>query len=260
MSGLMVLQYALLLLAGSAVTIAFVLLFWLHRRLKGGSRQPVAAVPFQNMIEMSILFQTMRGLVRDQRTLAREFNRSADTKIKVVREALNQVMAGHEQLMRMQRELKTQIAQASGRLDRDGGETPRVEDKSENSAPALRAIATPEEADFIDTWPGYDAAGDGPDGAVEPIPAPESDRDPEVAREAFRALLNMGEPPETDDDEPKTAAMAAASERPSNGNGAAALRSRVYKYHDAGMSINAIAQELGVGKGEIRLMLTLRNK
>jgi predicted transcriptional regulator len=34
----------------------------------------------------------------------------------------------------------------------------------------------------------------------------------------------------------------------------------VYEYHDAGMSVGEIAQELGIGKGEVRLVISLRQK
>ena len=37
-----------------------------------------------------------------------------------------------------------------------------------------------------------------------------------------------------------------------------ALHARVYDYNDASMSVAQIAQELGIGKGEVRLILSLR--
>ena len=36
------------------------------------------------------------------------------------------------------------------------------------------------------------------------------------------------------------------------------IQQRVYEYSDAGMRVPEIARELGVGKGEVRLILSLR--
>lgn len=64
------------------------------------------------------------------------------------------------------------------------------------------------------------------------------------ARSAFRSLLDMP----------------TASTAPAAVNGHATrspLQQRVIEYHDAGMPIGDIARELGIGKGEVRLMLSL---
>jgi DNA-binding NarL/FixJ family response regulator len=38
------------------------------------------------------------------------------------------------------------------------------------------------------------------------------------------------------------------------------LQQRVYEYSDAGMSIAEIANEIGIGKGEVRLILSIRKE
>ena len=93
---------------------------------------------------------------------------------------------------------------------------------------------------------------------LEPFdePAPGAPENPETAREAFRALLNMDETQSA----PKPVHPAAPPST-SGGNGRNALtpiQARVYEYHDAGMTISQIASELGVGKGEVRLILSIR--
>ena len=259
MAGLM---HDVLLVAGStAVCVTFGLLFWLYGRLKEGARRPAPnANPFQNMAELSILFQTMRGLVREQKMLAQNFNRSLDAKVEVVRDAVRQVLAGYEQLMQMQKALKTQLEQALPKQEIT------AEEAGHDDLPALRAIAAPEAADLIDTWHVQFADVEATEDAPAEAALDRAAYDPAPAREVRNALLNMGEPLEPITAEPAVtdaASQPAASDdqaptAPSNGT--AALRSRVYKYHDAGMSISAIAQELGLGKGEIRLMLSLRDK
>lgn len=87
----------------------------------------------------------------------------------------------------------------------------------------------------------------------------------EAAREAFRALLNMPmghDAPLAPVDMPgQTRAMAAAMQ----GNGGATeevqfsapLQQRVLEYSEAGMTVAEVSRELGIGKGEVRLMLSL---
>ena len=36
------------------------------------------------------------------------------------------------------------------------------------------------------------------------------------------------------------------------------VQSRVYEYNDAGMSVAQISKAIGIGKGEVRLILSLR--
>ncbi len=87
----------------------------------------------------------------------------------------------------------------------------------------------------------------------------------EAAREAFRALLNlpMGhDAPLAPVEMPgQTRAMAEAM----RGNGGAVeevqfsapLQQRVLEYSEAGMTVAEVSRELGIGKGEVRLMLSL---
>jgi hypothetical protein len=69
-----------------------------------------------------------------------------------------------------------------------------------------------------------------------------------AARSAFRSLLDM-EPAAPPAGVPVGAGNGGAKRTP--------IQQRVVEYHDAGMSIAEIAQELGIGKGEVRLMLSL---
>lgn len=99
----------------------------------------------------------------------------------------------------------------------------------------------------------------------EEEPEPQAPGNGEAAREAFRALLNI--PMNTDVQAPpldmpgQTRAMAAAM----RGHGAdreevqlsAPLQQRVLEYSEAGMTVTEVSRELGIGKGEVRLMLSL---
>jgi hypothetical protein len=115
----------------------------------------------------------------------------------------------------------------------------------------------PDLDDLIDNWVGLEFVGEDSDPEVldTPTTAAESDEDAQAARQAVQALLHMNPP--------ATPAQIPEGATPDSGNGrnrAASLRQRVFRYHDAGMSIAEIAQELGIGKGEVRLMLSLREK
>jgi hypothetical protein len=139
------------------------------------------------------------------------------------------------------------------------------------------------------SWIAEDLLGSGANGApadvhrVPPAPrpaaavtrasAPLEEEEPELevsgngeaAREAFRALLNMPmghDAPLAPVDMPgQTRAMATAMQ----GNGGATeevqfsapLQQRVLEYSEAGMTVAEVSRELGIGKGEVRLMLSL---
>lgn len=96
----------------------------------------------------------------------------------------------------------------------------------------------------------------------ESAPAPEKPEDAEAARQAFRALLNMPpqEPPPAKSEPRRISANTAAPEADqgdNGGNAMALLHKRVREYSEAGMTVPEIARELGIGKGEIRLILSL---
>jgi len=137
----------------------------------------------------------------------------------------------------------------------------------ENGESALQVLAEPEgpasSPDIIDNWVGLDFGGDEPDPLAFDVPElpPDKPEDPEAARDAFRALLDMGP---GDDPGPAASVSASSGARPrrlGNGKdqaGPPSMQMRVYEYSDAGMSSAEIAKELGIGKGEVRLILSLR--
>ena len=285
MPDLSFLRDALMIMASLFAGIAFLLLIWLYLRVTK-ARRPEPA-PFQQLTEMAILFQTMRGVVREQKTLARDFNRSVDKRVALIRQVLKEVMSEHERLRQSQRELgamieraRDDVAAAQRRPASAPAEpAPRAPQAAYSAAAAapeaasaerppvaanapLRAIAQPEEApsssDLIDNWVGLDFVARDPEAEAAQVAeaAPESPRDPELARQAFRELLKM-------DAGGAGPSASPAVDDPRAGNGrqkADSLKQRVYDYSDAGMSVGEIARELGVGKGEIRLILSLREK
>ena len=220
--------------------------------------------------ELSILFQTMRGMLDEQKTLARDFNRGVDKRVALIRKIVKHTVEQHEKLYERQRVLaraledtREQVADAERRIVEAA--RGRAEEKAPEALPPpkhlevapLHIIVDPDvddsPDDLIDAWTGLDFVGEEPDTDEFEVPdtVPESPHDPELAREAFRALLNI---------EPTTA-LASPPTGGGNGRGRTELlKGRVHEYHDAGMSVPQIAHELGIGKGEVRLMISLREK
>jgi len=287
MAGYPYLSDILLGIAYFSVGIAFLLLFWLYRRLTKPKRAPDSN-PLANLTEMTILFQTMRAVLHEQKVLAREFNESVDRKVEQIRQVVRHVSDEHGKIVASQRELLqtlrqthedlaavrrqfgvgTKPASSAVRTPGSVSHTPKspIAKTHVPAAPVstssslLNAVARPDDGgskDLIDNWVGLDMGSQEssfPDEEQE-VSVPESPRDPETARQAFRALLNMGK-------EPGHADSASQATR-TGGNGRDrndSLRNRVYGYHDAGMSVSEIARELGMGKGEVRLIIGLREK
>jgi len=268
------------LLTGVYLALAlFVVLIWLYARKAKAKRTPAAQA--LDLTEMAILFQTMRSLIRDQKSLARDFNKSVDRKVALIRKVVRHVVDAHTEIADNQRRLMLALKQAQsdtariqqrlGILEDAAAQPPapnpeaaQAQQQPESQAELLDIVAQPDEAeagdDLIDNWVGLDFLGEEPDdnGLEVPEVVPDSPREPELARQAFRALLSMDEP------EARPGSSSSPLLAPDDGgNGrdrTELVRSRVYEYHDAGMSVAQVAQELGIGKGEVRLMISLREK
>jgi hypothetical protein len=287
MPNIAVVEDLLFVAGGISVIVAFFLLLWLYGRVASKTRRSAPSIPTASLTEMAILFQTMRGVVHEQKALAREFNESVDRKVKLIREVTGKVLAEHERLCTAYQDLARKLNRLNQDLDGirsqlagfregialQGATTPspvpiagpepvrRAANAVTQEPLPLCAIAMPQAArdldDLIDNWVGLEFVGE--DSITEvldtPAAAAESEEDAQAARQAMQALLHMN-PPETPAQPPERTTADSGNGR----NRAAPLRQRVFRYHDAGMSIAQIAQELGIGKGEVRLMLSLREK
>ena len=266
-----------LFFAGFIMLLAAIALVVLLGR-RAGARSAARNVSAANFTEMAILYQTMRNVIHDQKSLAKDFNRSVDRKLALVRQVVGKIAEEHNRIIRIHEDLQKRFAEAGQELDVLRSEVRRLrgelglnaaaEPKAARASetPPLQVVVEPRDvdvpADLADLWVGFDLLSDAPETPEAPEAPPETPGDIDATRQAFRALLNMtaesGREPQRN---VAGAAEAVAVSDGGNGRGgAAALRSRVYEYHDAGMSLAEIAQELGIGKGEIRLMLSLRQK
>lgn len=284
----------LMALGAISLLIAFILLVLLYRRESRANRSN----PGHDLTNMMILLQTMREMLDQQKALAREFNKSVDGKVSLIRKVIRALASQHEQLQKTHRELtammeatKADLARirshaaavraSRGRADEepparhdpppdveDAPHTVEPEVATEPELPApLQALAQPAQSpsghDIIANWTGLDFAGDKPDpyGLDEAERAPTEPADPETTREAFRKLLNLSTPlGHAPSVRGKTSEDPPAREGDNGRLRSDALRARVVEYGQAGMPVAEIAQELGVSKGEVRLILGLHRK
>jgi len=259
------------------LAVAIVLVVWLGRLF--GSRSATRNVTAANLTEMAILYQTMRNVIHDQKSLAKDFNRSVDRKLALVRQVVGKIAEEHNRIIQVHEDLRGRFVEAGRELDVLRAEVRRMREElglkaaAAESKPArtpeptpLQIVAEPKDmdapADLADLWVGFDFVTDEAETLEPPEAPPEAPGDPEVTRQAFRALLNMtaDNAREAQRETAVGAETIAVGEGGNGRGGAASLRNRVYEYHDAGMNIAEIAHELGIGKGEIRLMLSLRQK
>lgn len=278
-----------LVLTGAVVFLAG------HIALRREKRQDVPPVrdTQDDLANMMILFQTMRDIIQQQKDLARQFNESLDKKVGVIRQAASAAMENLDKLREVERAVRAQIEEARADLESVQKQARYLREASpavervvvevpaepvpspvdrvaelEAIEPLLQVVARPEEVadegDLIDSWVGFDFHDEELPPAEPPEPEEEMPvtevAEEEDGREAFRALLDL------ERFETVKGHNGAHGTNGSNGNGngnghaavSPALQARVYQYHDAGMNVTQIAQELGIGKGEVRLMLNLR--
>lgn len=230
-----------------------------------------------DLASMMILLQTMRDLLEQQKGFARELNKALDARVEFIKTTVESArgelaMLGESvkqlgnEVERLKRETVSPPAQpaqpANVRHLSAYTPPPQPEPSKEHERPALRVLALPREpetaGDAIDSWVGLDFAGDEPDplGFDVPETEPEAPKDPDAARSAFRALLDL----EPEEQSAQNTAPPVRDPGALSGNHRPVppIHARVYEYNDAGMSVAQIAQELGIGKGEVRLILSLR--
>lgn len=273
----------LLLLA--ALTAAATL--W-YMRAKRPPDEPPARVSQADLANMMILFQTMRDLLQEQKDLARQLNRSLDGKVAYIKRSVDAAKKDLEDLRDSVRRVSLLVSQTKSglaalpRSSRPAPTPPAPQVESHTTfntsdsdtaapkaaEPPMRILPRPqraaEEEPAIDDWSSLDFGGDEPEPPLIDViegheePAPEPLEDAIESRKAVSSLLGMHMP----------AAQASATpgstpaQRNTEGNGrrsaVSPLHARIYEYSDAGMNIAQIAGELGIGKGEVRLILSLR--
>ncbi|GMV93413.1 MAG: hypothetical protein AMXMBFR82_31910 [Candidatus Hydrogenedentota bacterium] len=266
---------------------ALILLFMYIFRREYVHRSSSLKQSRDDLANMMILLQTMRDLLDQQKLLARQLNASLDKKVTFIRESVDSAMKDLEELragIKQAAAAQAQRAQeTNGRKEESQGpnghdsrthepprKTPhltvveRGKDEEREERPSLQLLALPKappgDEDIIESWVGLDFGGDEPDPFAFEVPEtpPEAPEDAEAAREAFRALLNLEPQPAVKAQAITGSATHHAVSAGGNGRNLSPLHSRVYEYNDAGMTVAQIAQEIGIGKGEVRLILSLR--
>lgn len=271
-----------LFVAGGVATGVGLLLivYYLYRRRRWGFDSPTR-VSQGDLANMMILFQTMRDILEQQKDLARQLNESLDRKVKFIKETVDSALRDLDllrdpvkriagELASVTREIAASREASSGEVStgaRQQADEDRPKEPTESRdrvAPRLEVLARPVQsepaADLLEKWVGLDFAGDEP----EPIPfqvpeePPTTPEDPLGTRKAFRTLLNLEE---ASDRAARTGSTQTSNLASGNGRGRfTPLQARIYEYRDAGMTIAQIAHELGIGKGEVRLILSLRKE
>ncbi len=289
LDGTILLAAGLLFVALIFAGLILVFSLFVTRGPRGAAQGPHAQTDLANMM---ILFQTMRDVVQEQKQLARQFNASLDKKFALLRGMVEAARREREELLKAQQGLRGLIEAARGEFDRHAAQGPPPLSSAPSTPPPISAPAasvappTPEvgrartpaaEADaheshfdvvaelreetedLIDAWAGLDFGGDDPepDEVDAPDETPSEPEDPAAARDAFRKLLNIESSMRSVGSGPSSSAD---SSRGNGQLGISPLHRRVYEYADAGMSEGDIARELGVGKGEVRMIISLRAK
>lgn len=282
-------------MAGGLVLLALaVILLQDLRRRRDLMPKTNPANPQTDLTHMRLLIQTMRDLLDQQKSLAHQLNAALDKKVVYIRDSVDAAMKDLEMVRGVLKETVELVEQVRQRPEL--GAAPanvaplklRVLEKAaeradseigDDAAGSVQVIALPKsppaDEEVLNTWVGLDFPGEEPDtfSFVDvPDQAPEAPDDAEAARDAFRALLLDFESTHPEREKrklasvsvspgPKSSSSNGGSHGPANGGSAKSttpVQSRVYEYSDAGMSIAQIAKELGIGKGEVRLILSLR--
>ncbi len=240
-----------------------------------------------DLTNMMILFQTMRDILTQQKDLAREFNISIDKKVNEVRKLVQSNGDVRAELERTKREMAalsartrnelaalerrlgqvdTEVAEAAGGAECQP-EPDAIDEAEEPEAAPLEILpqdpASEDPSDLIDRWTRgaeiepelVDEEADA-DNGLNGESREEEEAESEDTRAAYRTLLNLQ--PAGRSSVPSSSGILDAGRKSNGGQYLTPIQQRVYEYSDAGMRVPEIARELGVGKGEVRLILSLR--
>ncbi|MCK5863282.1 MAG: hypothetical protein KAH38_12410, partial [Candidatus Hydrogenedentes bacterium] len=174
----------------------------------------------------------LRGLVEEQKQLAREFSGDVAQKTQVVKQILEQGLKRNEELYEHQRLLTRELETVSLELKRIQRQIEVVDGMMQPGD-----ISTQEKRGDTVQFHGME-------------PTPEAPGNPDKARNAFRQLLECGEK----EDKSEVFLSAAEEKEPSS------LQRQVVSYNAAGMSVLEISEKLNLSKGEVRLILSLKDK
>jgi hypothetical protein len=290
--------YLILGLVALIVT-SFMTLIYILFSDRGLGRGASSATSQSDLTNMMILFQTMRDILTQQKDLAREFNISIDNKVNEVRRLIQSTGDVRKELDRTRHELAalgTRTRKDIQALERrlQGVDLPAVPEADavdddavvpmeddvieelqplEEIAPPLEIIPEPEskeDLNVFDRWRLTGAAEEaepdgieieddyeyenGTNGHDEPL----SEDEVAETRAAYRDLLNL-QPTGSRMRGPSSSELLENGREANGGQYLTPIQKRVYEYSDAGMRVPEIARELGVGKGEVRLILSLRH-
>lgn len=213
--------------------LLFLLLFFRREREEERRRKKT----FEDIGDVTALFQTMRGIVEQQKQLAAAFNDELDKKMQMVKQVLSQSLDRNEELYERQRLLTRELETVSLELksiQRQIGDMDEV-------LQAGKAYERPRRFNALQS-------------STECVP--EAPSNPDKARDAFRVMLQSRT---QEEDGPFHVAEkdSAGIEPPES---APTLQVRVEELYKSGLDAGAIAEKLNIGVGEVRLLLNLKDR
>jgi hypothetical protein len=273
---------------GLTLVASLVFLFFVYRLTERERKQRLSNTQ-SDLTNMMILFQTMRDMLRQQKDLAHQLNESLDKKVVLIRTTVDAALKDLDGLRENVRVISQTLARTAEELTSIQKQVAYAQDEHAGAAnarrpepvipeeptpragalesPTLHVFAPPSPQrsgdDVIDNWVGLDFGAAVSEDVSPEVHVPSHPSDAEAARQAFRALLNLDDTAREEEEnagpEPFAPVPSPASGNGKGKTGPTPIQGRVYEYSDAGMTIPQISRELGIGKGEVRLILSLRS-
>jgi len=222
--------------------ITLCLLYWRRERNERGRLQKA-----RNYLKnIKPLYETMRDMLEEQRRLAQQFNEDLDKKMQVVKGILEQSLGRNEDLYERQRLLTQELDMAAAKIKDIKGQLSELTD-------LINAESVPNSSKT--KRPPKDAEKDA---------VPETPANAEKARDAFRTLLEMKRSEENSAAFPaearsETTNVASGASHCEDDNKTLSLRQQIEECHASGMSVLEIAEKMNLSRGEVRLMLSLKD-
>ncbi len=228
--------------------------------------------------ELAMVFQTLRDIVSEQKMLAKEFNEQVEEKLSVVRSIVNEAQ---DRMKKIQQEINEQLQKVKEfeeEIDRIISQKNILQDltinckKSGGEISIIEAEIACEEISDRTNFLKREKDKESDENLIEDVEkenradlivsSDEKGKDDwkgigeeqEKIKNAYRSLLISPAKDEVEKSEDKVQTQKDKKEPPEE---LTPVQKTVLEYHNAGMTIGEIAKELGLTKGEVRLILSL---
>lgn len=216
--------------------------------------------------ELAMVFQTLRDVVSEQKILAKEFNEQVEEKLSLVRGIVNEAQNKMKQIQQEIYEQSQKLKELQEQMDGIVCQKNVLTDTSTSNIKSIGTISiieaeTVSEEINEQIEDNKNKLQEIPSEGIKEISKEKDDEtlknleeEQKNIRNVYRSLVGLSDKESQIDEEKPHISIRDNIDRKDE---LTPIQKMVLEYHNAGMTTGEIAKELGITKGEVRLILSL---